>query len=131
MEILNEYLELAETEQWEKALPLIEKIISTNPNINTSWFNYGVCLEALGRYDDASSSFLKAYQINPEYYSAQYRIFRSLSLAGNENGFSNFLAEEIIKAPEIVELLEEDEDFAEIISMPKVRSIIQNNSGGQ
>jgi tetratricopeptide (TPR) repeat protein len=126
VDFLDEYLELANTDQWDKALPLIEYIISLNPNFDTSWFNYGVCLDALNRNNDAAQAFAKAYKINQENYGAQYRIFRSLATANNEADFTKFLEEELNKTPEIIELLMEDEVFTEIISQPRVRRIIQN-----
>ena len=126
MDFLDEYLELAKTDQWDKALPLIEYIISLNPAIDTSWFNYGVCLDALNRNNDAAQAFAKAYKINQEDYRAQYRIFRNLAIANNEDDFAKFLVEEINKTPEIIELLMEDEVFTEIISKSSIRPIIQD-----
>ena len=126
MDILEQYIKLTEQKDWDKALPLIEKIIEDNPSIQTSWFNYGVCLDALGRYDEASKVFIKAYTLDPNDYGAQYRIFRSLSLSENEKGFADFLLKELEKTPEILELIIEDKNFEKIIRKDKVNQIVQN-----
>jgi len=42
MDILEEYKKLTEQKEWDKALPIIEKIITINPRVQTSWFNYGI-----------------------------------------------------------------------------------------
>lgn len=125
MNFLEEYLELTKTEQWDKALPLIEYIISLKPEFDTSWFNYGVCLEALNRNDAAVQAFIRAYQLNNENYRAQYRIFRNLAISKNEDGFAKFLLEEVNNYFE-VELLFEDDIFSKIVLTPQVKTIIEN-----
>jgi len=126
MNILDEYISLTNEGNWEKALPLIEEIISGNPGIRTSWFNYGVCLDALGRHRDAGNAFMRAYEIDPTDYGTQFRVFRSLSLAKDEIGFAKFLESELKKAPEILELISEDSDFEDIVSTKSVQEVIED-----
>jgi len=40
--IIEQYELLVESKKWEDAVSVIRKIIEQNPNIDTSWFNYGV-----------------------------------------------------------------------------------------
>ena len=124
MDFLAEYIQLAEANEWGKALPLIENIVSLNTNIGTSWFNYGVCLDALMRHSDASQAFLNAYHIDPDNYGAQYRAFRSLALANDENGLKDFLSKEISEVPEIAALLLDDPVFANLLATQSVQNII-------
>lgn len=94
MDILEEYKKLTEQKEWDKALPIIEKIITINPRVQTSWFNYGIWLESLSRHDEALKAFIKAYTIDSNDYGAQYGIFGSLSLSDDETGFAVFLLHE-------------------------------------
>ena len=128
MKRITEYLELADSGQWQKALPIIEKIVSLNPNIKTSWFNYGVCLDALGKHNDAAKSFMRAYNIDSSDFGAQYRIFRSLSMANDAVGFAEFLEIELKKTPEILEFIIGTPEFKEIISNTVVIRIIHDNN---
>lgn len=124
MNIFDEYVDLTNKGEWDKDLPIIKKIIELGPSTHTSWFNQGVCLNALGKHQEAANSFIKAYELNPDDYGAQYRIFRSLMLANDVNGFASFLKDEIKKTPEIIELLVEDDEFNDIIQQDKIQKII-------
>jgi hypothetical protein len=68
------------------------------------------------RHSDASQAFLNAYHIDPDNYGAQYRAFRSLALANDENGFKDFLSKEITEVPEIAALLLDDPVFANLLA---------------
>jgi tetratricopeptide (TPR) repeat protein len=83
MNIIEEYEALADAGQWEEALPVIQEIIEKNSSIDTSWFNYGVCLDALERHDEAAKAFIKAHELNTTDYGIHYRVFRSLFLAND------------------------------------------------
>ena len=115
MNIIEKFQYHSKREEWELALPLIEEIVSRSESFSTSWFNYGICLEGLGRFTDAVNAFTKAYQLEPEDYHCQYRIFRNLYLAKDICGFVGFAKEEYPKTPEIIELISEDIDFGDIV----------------
>jgi len=125
--ITGNYLDLAEQGKWNEALPLIEKIVEMNPGIHTSWFNYGVCLDELGRHDDAAKAFLRAYELNPDDYGAQFRVFRSYCLAENVDGFISFFEREMERTPEIYELIVQGElpDFDSMLGQEKVKRLLE------
>lgn len=118
MDITERYLALVDQERWGEALPLIEEIVDRAPHIATSWFNYGVCLEALDRFADAATAFENAYSREEENFRAQYRVFRSLALARDEDRFLRFLDAESQKIEGMFDQIEEDDTFAEFIASP-------------
>ena len=123
MNILDQYMALVESERWTEALPLIEEIISRGPHISTSWFNYGVCLSVLGRNDEAADKFLKAYELEPENYGAQYRAFRCLYEAGDYARFLELARRECEAMPELIENLAEDEHFGTLFTRPEFQKL--------
>jgi len=83
MNLIEEYESLADAGKWKDALPIIKKIVETNSAIDTSWFNYGVCLDALGQHSEAADAFIKAHELNTSDYGIHYRVFRSLFQAND------------------------------------------------
>lgn len=51
----------------EEAIVHFDRVLSRNPKILQAWFNKGVSLFRLGKYDDAIICFDKAIEINPRY----------------------------------------------------------------
>ena len=64
--------ELAESGQYEKALELVNREIKTDPNNANAWYNKGVLLFKMCRYQDARNSFAQAADIDPEFAEAWY-----------------------------------------------------------
>lgn len=124
--ILDLYQKLIDQENFVEALPVIEEIVSMNENIPTSWFNYGVCLEALRQHQQAAQAFAVAYDLQPEDYGAQYRVFLNLALGDDEETFVSFLQREIVDIPEIAEGLAEDEVFQSMLEKPSVQKILES-----
>ena len=123
MNIISKYETLVDEERWEEALIVIKEIVKRGPSIPTSWFNWGVCLSALDRESEAAEKFLKAYELDPEDFGAQYRAFRSLYFAGDYEGFFRLAERELEKMPEIIEGLTEDEDFSVLFERPEFRKL--------
>ena len=115
------YLELARAGRWQEGLPLIEKIVRLAPQIPTSWFNYGVCLSALGREREAADAFLQAYRLDPHDHGTQFRAFRSLSLAGDFARFRDFAQSECAKDPAVIDALREH--FPDVMNRPEFASL--------
>jgi tetratricopeptide (TPR) repeat protein len=113
MNILAQYLDLARAERWEDALPIIEQIVSQAPHIPTSWHNYGVCLESLGRHSEAAEAFQKAYGIEAN-DGTLYRTFRNLALANDEEGFLRFLDEQSLQVSGLFDLIDKDDLFSQM-----------------
>jgi tetratricopeptide (TPR) repeat protein len=125
MDITEKYMALAEAERWSEALPVIEEIVADSPDISTSWLNYGVCLSALGREREAADRFLKAYELSPEDYGAQYRAFLSLFRAQDYEAFLALARRECQEMPEMIETLVEDEDFGTLFTRPEFQQLQQ------
>ena len=125
---LNEkYIKLANQGEWQKALPIIEAIVQQNIKLSTSWFNYGVCLDGLNQYNKASKAFMTAYELDPKDYGAQYRIYRSLTLANDTNEFIIFLNKDIKVVPEISDLLLENSEFKSMTSNSVIKKILNKS----
>jgi len=124
VQLTEEYARLSAQRQWEKALPIIERLVEQNPKIGTSWFNYGVCLDALNKHEQAAISFISAYKLNPKDYGAQYRVYRSFALAKDVMGFAEFLKKDIKDVPEIGEILIKTKEFNSMTSNQTINEII-------
>ncbi len=109
--------DLARRRQW------IEEIVQRSPNIPTSWFNWGVCLSTLGRESEAAEKFLKAYELAPDDYGAQYRAFRSLFFAQDYAAFLEFATQECDAHPEMIEHLLADDDFSTLFARPEFQEL--------
>ena len=114
MDIIERYEALANRGRWTEALPLIEEIVKRDETCDTSWFNYGVCLEALGRFGEAISAFKRAYDWNHDDKGIQYRIFCSLALNGDVKEFTKFAELEVAETPEVLEIIRTVDEFAEM-----------------
>jgi tetratricopeptide (TPR) repeat protein len=126
MNIIDQYMTLVESERWTEGLPLIEEIISRGPHISTSWFNYGVCLSALARHGEAADKFLKAYELDPENYGAQYRAFRCLYEARDYERFLQLARRECEAMPEQIKNLVEDEHFGTLFTRPEFQNLLRD-----
>ncbi|WP_223789327.1 tetratricopeptide repeat protein [Marinicella meishanensis] len=54
----------------EMALDLSNQNIAINPNVAEAWKSLGLAYAVNGQLDDAKSAYLKAIQLNPNYYTA-------------------------------------------------------------
>ncbi|MCX6689917.1 MAG: tetratricopeptide repeat protein [Methanoregula sp.] len=64
--------EFAESGQYEKALELVNREIKTDANNPNAWYNKGILLFKMCRYQDARNSFAQATDIDPEFVEAWY-----------------------------------------------------------
>ena len=63
MDEVDLFRELAKQERWEEALPVVEALVRRAPQVDTSWFNYGLCLKMLSRDGEAVDAFLRCYLV--------------------------------------------------------------------
>jgi len=121
MDIFERYHALTDENKWEEALPIIQEIIDMNPEITTSWFNYGVCLQALKKYDMAAGAFQQAYfrtdfsggdenEINLG-DAAQFRMCYNLLQAGMHNELFGIFKHMIEQDPENLDVILSIDDF--------------------
>ncbi|BBM02434.1 tetratricopeptide repeat protein [Microbulbifer sp. GL-2] len=127
MNIVEKYQYYSENNEWEKALPVIREIIDRSPKIPTSWFNYGITLENLGKHSEAVQAFFNAYQLQPDDYRAQYRIFRNLALAKDTDRFVKFVSIEAKKTPGIIDMIAGIDDFKEMRATDQYKEFLRSN----
>jgi len=66
--------ELFAQQKWQEALDELRAAISMNP-YNSSWyFNIGLTLDELGRFDEALEAYTKALRIEPDDIEALHRL---------------------------------------------------------
>ena len=129
-DITEQFLTLASQNRWKEALPIVEDIVHRAPTIATSWRNYGVCLDELGRHAEAAKAFQRAYQLQPSDLGLQYRVLRSFALANDVAGFIAFADEEAKSTPEIFQLIADAAEFPEfraIIATPSYQKALRKN----
>jgi tetratricopeptide (TPR) repeat protein len=111
MNLIEKYQSLTGEGKWADALAVIDEIIAAAPGVSTSWFNRGVCLDALGRHNDAAESFIKAQETNIKDFGIHYRIIRSFTLAGNFEVLYEFIDYSCGISDRVLDLLVADPDF--------------------
>ena len=107
-------MELVDKNKWNEAIPLIKEIINRDPNIDASWFNYGICLDEIGKYKDAADAFLKAHALNTTAYSIHFRIIKSLSSAGDYDRLYDFIDNLCKTLGKGIETIFESEEFSKL-----------------
>jgi tetratricopeptide (TPR) repeat protein len=123
MNIIEQYESLVGQQRWAEALPIIQQIVERGAHIATSWFNYGVCLSALGREGEAADKFLKAYELDPADFGAQYRAFRSLFHAQDYRRFLEFARRECEADAGMIDHLLKDEQFSTLFARPEFQQL--------
>lgn len=122
---LDRYYSHVARSEWQQALPIIRELIENDPSIPSRWFQYGSCLEELGKHEEAIAAFAKAYQLDPTDFGAQYRIFRNYALAGDVDGFVAFARSEVKKTPQIIEHINQRAEFKQVISSEAYRAFLK------
>jgi tetratricopeptide (TPR) repeat protein len=123
MDIIERYLALVDEKRFAEGLPLIEEIVRRNPNMATSQFNYGICLEELGHYQDAAKAFLRAYELNRDDGGALYRGCLALAAAGDAPTLLRVFQQECGRDPEMIHNFLREERFARFWNVPGFGSL--------
>jgi len=123
MNLIEQYESLVEQKRWDEAIPVIRRIIERSPGIDTSWFNYGVCLDELGRHDEAAEAFIQAQERNITDWGIHYRVFRSLFLAKDYKLFLHFADYSCGLNPDMIHSLCEDENFSQLFEREDFREL--------
>lgn len=130
MNIIERYESLVDNEKWEEALPVIKEIVDRDPSIDTSWFNYGVCLDEIGRHSEAAESFIKALELNIQDYGIHYRVFRSFFLANDLDQLYEFVVYLCDTFPEIRATLFGSDEYKELIQYKPFRELQEKYKEG-
>ena len=72
-----------ETKRYDLALKAYDTILSQNPYSYITWFNNGITLYKLMRYDEAGTSFQRCVILNPYYAPAHYFLGQLALIKGN------------------------------------------------
>ncbi|MDZ4286975.1 MAG: tetratricopeptide repeat protein [Prosthecobacter sp.] len=123
MNILEQYQQLAAASRWHDALPVIREITERSPQIDTSWFNLGVCLDEIGRHSEAAAAFIKAQELNVEDWGTHYRIMRSLFLAEDFDQLHEFADYSCGMNDRVIHLMSENEVFAPLFARPEFQQL--------
>ncbi|TDJ57566.1 MAG: tetratricopeptide repeat protein, partial [Nitrospina sp.] len=75
----QEALNLIKSEQWQAAIPALQKALAENPQNSRGHANLGVALSRVNRHKEALFSYEKARSLG--YDNAQFRYYQGLSLA--------------------------------------------------
>jgi tetratricopeptide (TPR) repeat protein len=122
---IEQYYAHASRGEWQEALPIIKGLVESDESIPSRWFQYGSCLEELGKHEQAIAAFAKAYQLDPTDFGAQYRIFRNYALADDAQGFVAFAKSEVKKTPQIIERINQRAEFKQVISSEAYRAFLK------
>lgn len=125
MDIIEKYLILANEGRFEEGLPLIQEIVEKNKTIDTSWFNYGVCLHQLERYDEAASAFKSAYQLNPKDGGALYRCCISLAANSDKNGLLEVFERECERDSSMIDNFLSEKAFSEFFKHSEFKDLVE------
>jgi len=68
--------------EYERALSIIEAIISIKPASHEAWSSKGAALGSLGRHDEALETYNKAIEIKPDFHEAWYNKGAALDSLG-------------------------------------------------
>jgi len=71
-ELSHRVVELAESGHYDEALDLVNKGIKLDGNNANVWYNKGIILFKMCRYQDALNAFAQAADIYPEFTEAWY-----------------------------------------------------------
>jgi hypothetical protein len=123
-DIFDRYQELVDADKWDEVLPLIEQILEADSSVPTSWRNYGVCLDELGRHFEAARAFQNVLSLDFSDTGTRFRMLRSLKLADQMGVVydearvmldhdPSFLVE-LSETDEFRQLFSEDHQFADL-----------------
>ena len=123
MNIIDQYLSLANQKRFVEGLPLIEEIVRRDPDLATSQFNYGICLAELGRHQDAGQAFLRAYSLDPDDGRALYRGCLAIASADDAPRLLAIFRQECIRDPKMIHNFLEEKRFAKFWELPSFKSL--------
>jgi len=101
------------------ALPLIEQVVQQHPNIGTNWYNYGDCLEKMGRHNRAATAFMTAVRCDPTDGGAYYRACLALVEAKNTEGLLAVFRQICQVRASMLETLKAEPEFAPYFQIPE------------
>ena len=70
---------------WAHAAEAYREVLKSNPHDGEHWFNFGMCLYSLKRYDEATKPFEKAADLGFRPEVATYNIACCLALSGHKD----------------------------------------------
>jgi len=119
MHILEQFQRAVQRGDYAAALPLIEQLAQQHPNIATNWYNYGDCLEKVGRYNAAATAFMTAVRCDPTDGGAYYRACLALVEAKNTAGLLEVFRLICEADPSMLSELKAEREFAPYFQIPE------------
>lgn len=102
---------------------MILQILQRAPKVDTSWFNYGVCLDELGRYGEAAEAFIKAQEFNIKDWGIHYRILRSFRLANDLDQFWEYADYSCGLNSDLLQAIRSCDEFRELVVTTEFRHL--------
>ena len=96
------------------------------PDLHEAWYNRGVALGNLGRYEEAIASYDRAVEIKPDYASAWYNKACCYGLQNQLEPALIHLQQAIILDPKYREMAKTDTDFDLLRDHPQFQALLIN-----
>lgn len=125
MNILERFFYHEQRGEYDQALPIIEHLVSLHPHIATNWYNYGDCLEKLGRHEDAATAFLRVVDIEPEDGGAYYRACLALVAARDTVRLLAVVRRICTADPGMLLQIQSEPEFAPYFKLPEFSKLSQ------
>jgi tetratricopeptide (TPR) repeat protein len=137
-ETLKQDLDLLTSEQLQQVADFIaflkfrdkghsQIVLNSTQHYDLVWYNRGVALGNLGRYDEAVTSYDRAVEINPNYDLAWYNRACFYALQNKIEPSLENLTQAITLNPECLEMAKTDTDFDNIRSDSRFKAIINSD----
>jgi tetratricopeptide (TPR) repeat protein len=124
--IIERFNHLMARGDYAQALPLIEEMVRRAPDIASSWYNYGECLEKLKRPSDAATAFLSAVKADPADGGAYYRACLALLDANDYARLHSVFRQMCTQSPTMLAELMADGDFGPVFNRPEFQQLVSD-----
>jgi tetratricopeptide (TPR) repeat protein len=124
----NQASRLNEGEKYEEALFSINAALKLNPKLYQAWYNKGLILRNLDRYNDAINSHIEAFRLCDNDFDMPYEIACCYALQSKVKKAVEYLKIAIAASPEVyINQARSDSDFDLIRDSPSFKALVSNN----
>lgn len=122
-------IELINSGNYEQAITIFDKAIKLNPDLYEAWFNRGLALRNLSKYQESIKSYLKAFTLKSDDLDISYEIACCYALQRKVQKSVVYLRKVISLSPEIyIEKVLTDSDFDLIREYSSFKVLINSDS---
>ncbi|BBC24589.1 tetratricopeptide repeat protein [Pseudanabaena sp. ABRG5-3] len=121
----NQASRLNEGEKYEEALFSINAALKLNPKLYQAWYNKGLILRNLDRYNDAIDSHIEAFRLCGNDFDMPYEIACCYALQSKVKKAVEYLKIAIAASPEVyINKAHSDSDFDLIRDSPSFKALV-------